>query len=132
MKKLLNISLVLWGASFSIGALASNAEIRSLENMERERAVLVGFIMDTSLSPRQREKTISHSSRRLFNMERVVIRDDRLVKSGSPIVHKAFDHYEATFLIHASAEQNHHVIDHWLKQIGLSRETLLNSHSGKR
>ncbi len=132
MKKLLKMGLVLLGVSFSLGALAASTEVRSLENMERERAALLAIILDSSLTPVQREQRIVNSSRQLVNLERMVMRDNRLLGSGTPIVRKAFSHYDTSFLIHTSIEQRRHVIDHWFKQFSLHRDAVLNSHSGKR
>lgn len=110
----------------------SVAENRTLYNLERERASLVDIITSEQLSPNERDRKIKSSQRRLMDMERMVIRDDRLLGSKDPLVKKAFDHYETTFLVHASAEANLHIVDFWLEQLNLDSKEILGSKRGRR
>ena len=75
---------------------------------------------------------VALSQRRLMDMERMVIRDDRLLGSHDSMVNKAFDHYETTFLVHASTEANQHIVDFWLQQLNLDSESILESKRGRR
>lgn len=109
-----------------------HAESRTLSNLERERSSLMGVVVQESLSPIERERKIALSQRRLMDMERMVIRDDRLLGSHEPMVRKAFEHYETTFLVHASAEANQHIVDFWLAQLHLDSQSILASKRGRR
>ncbi len=109
-----------------------HAESRTLSNLERERSSLMEIVVQETFSPIERERKIALSQRRLMDMERMVIRDDRLLGSHDPMVKKAFDHYETTFLVHASAEANQHIVDFWLQQVNLDSQSILESKRGRR
>lgn len=109
-----------------------HAESRTLSNLERERSSLMEIVVQEELSPIDRERKIALSQRRLMDMERMVIRDDRLLGSHDPMVKKAFDHYETTFLVHASAEAKQHIVDFWLQQLNLDSQSILESKRGRR
>ena len=126
MTKLAAALFLLCSASISV------AENRTLLNLERERSSLVDIITDEQLGPNEREQKIIISQRRLMDMERMVIRDDRLLGSKDPMVKKAFDHYDTTFLVHASAEANLHIVDFWLQQLQLDSKGVLSSKRGRR
>jgi hypothetical protein len=119
-------------AMLTLPALAGGNEIRSLENLERERAQLVETIIAPQLSAAARERKLESTRRRLVDMERMVIRDDRLLGSNTPVVEAAFKHYDRTFLVHAAAEKKLLINDHWLMQVGLSTDVLMNSHKRYR
>ncbi len=104
----------------------------SLETMERERAQIVNVILDASLTPEQRERKLIDSKRRLADMERRVLRDDSLVGKNTRAVRQAFDNYDLTFLVHASAENSKTLADQWLDQIGISTHSLMNTTVRRR
>ena len=106
---------------------AANDDIRTLQNLERERAQLLINLLNSELLPAERVQKLAFTQRRLVDMERMTIRDDRLVGSRSPLVRSAFNHYELTFLAHASAERDLSVVDHWFDQIGLNSAAILQS-----
>ena len=108
------------------------AESRTLSNLEHERVAFFGIVTDDEMTPFQREQQLATSQRRLMDLERMAIRDDRLLGSKDPRVKKAFNSYETTFLVHASAEANHHIVDFWLQQLQLDTKQILASKRGRR
>ncbi|MEE9544981.1 MAG: hypothetical protein V3V55_05235 [Rhodospirillales bacterium] len=119
-------------AAAAVVTLAGAAQAATLENLERERGIVIETLLDPSLTPRQRQDKIAVSKRRLVDLERMVLRDKGLAGRNDPVVRKAFDNYDLTFLIHASVEKNAALIDHWLKQVGVSTHTLMNARLGRR
>ena len=119
-------------AAAAIVMLASAVQAATLENLERERGIVIEALLDPSLTPRQRQDKIAVSKRRLVDLERMVLRDKSLAERNDPVVRKAFDNYDLTFLIHASVEKNSALIDHWLQQVGVSTHTLMNARLGRR
>lgn len=127
------ICRVLFVMTLLVGSISLvHAESRTLSNLERERSSLMDIVAREALSPIDRERKIALSQRRLMDMERMVIRDDRLLGSHDPMVNKAFDHYETTFLVHASTEANQHIVDFWLQQLNLDSQSILESKRGRR
>ena len=112
--------------------IVTPAKADSLETMERERAQIVNVILDASLTPEQRERKLIDSKRRLADMERRVLRDDSLVGKNTRAVRQAFDNYDLTFLVHASAENSKTLADQWLDQIGISTHSLMNTTVRRR
>ena len=49
-----------------------------LENLERERAMVIKNIIDPDLSPGERQEKIKNSKIRLVDLERMVLRDTKL------------------------------------------------------
>ncbi len=119
-------------AAAAIVMLAGAVQAATLENLERERGIVIEALLDPSLTPRQRQDKIAVSKRRLVDLERMVLRDKSLAERNDPVVRKAFDNYDLTFLIHASVEKNAALIDHWLQQVGVSTHTLMNARLGRR
>ena len=128
LHKKLIVSVVV---SLSMSAIAQ-AENRTLSNLERERSTLLKSFTSDRLTPAEREQQINMSQRHLMDMERMVIRDDRLLGLNDPVVQKAFDNYDTTFLVHASAEANQHIVDFWLQQLKLDSKHILSSKKGRR
>ena len=110
----------------------SQAENRTLPNLERERVAFIQVLTSEQLQPAEREQQIAVSQQRLMDLERMVIRDDRLLGSSDPLVKKAFNDYNSTFLVHASAEANQYIVDFWLQQLQLETNTILDSKRGRR
>ena len=120
------LSLVLTSQS----VLAAN--IHSIESLERERASLISMMVDEQYDANTRHQHIKRFYRRLTDIERMVLRDERLVGNNDATVKRAFSNYDLTFLVHASAEAKRDITDHWLEQAGLSSATLMSSKAGRR
>ena len=123
---------VLAAAAFTVLSAGAQAENRTLANLERERASLVEVILDENLTVVERQKKIKIKQRQLMDLERMTIRDDRLLGSTDPKVQQAFSDYDTTFLVHASAEAQQDLVDFWLQRMGLDTSTILNSDMGRR
>ena len=108
------------------------AEAGSLENMERERAILLDSLITSELTPANRQSKVEISRNRLIDLERLVLRDKTLVGKSTPAVRAAYENYDLTFLVHAATEHNRTLLDHWLSQVGVSTESLMNARIGRR
>ena len=118
--------------SLLCGQQALATEQLSLKNLERERAALLADFLNPHLAPEIRANKIKMRERQLTDMERMVMRDDRLVQQQSALVKRAFDDYDLTFLVHAGAEQNKSASAQWLDALQLSDADLLNARAGYR
>jgi len=112
--------------------LSSAAHAGPVENMERERAILLETALDPNITPQERTQKITVAQRRLVDLERIVLRDKSLVGRDTPAVRRAFANYDKTFLVHASAEKNRHVLAHWLDQLGLTSQAVLQAERRRR
>ena len=101
------------------------AHAGTLENLERERAQLIETFLDANLNTGERLSKIETSKPRLIDLERMVLRDDRLTGRNTPTVRRAFGNYDLTFLVHASSEKNRTLFDLWLTQVGITTETIM-------
>jgi len=126
-KMILIISLALASIPF-----AQAADLRSLENLERERARMLSLALSHDMESVQREQRLKAMLRTLVDLERMVLRDDRLLGVADPKVRRAFKHYELTFVSHASMEAQQQVVDFWLEQQGLSTDRILSAKAGLR
>ena len=99
----------------------------SLENLERERSIMVSLLLDADLNIAQRQEKIAFSKRRLTDLERIALNDKALKESRSPLVLKVFKNYEMSFLVHSAAESGRSMSTHWLEGIGLSTSDLMNA-----
>jgi len=122
----IGITVVMFGAA--IGAAAAG----TLENMERERAILLETILSGDMNAAERESRIQVAKTRLVDLERMVLRDKQLIGRNTPAVRAAFDNYDLTFLVHAATEKNRSIADHWLGEIGISTTSLMNARMGRR
>ncbi|WP_057831418.1 hypothetical protein [Colwellia sp. TT2012] len=104
----------------------------TLENLERERAVFLNNLTTTKLTAYQRDQQGNHIIKRLIDMERMVLRDDRISLSNSVMAKKAFQNYELTFLVHASSESKKAPMAHWLHALNITDEKIYKSQSGAR
>ena len=123
MKKLhaiINISLIS-GLLFT----TQMAHAGILENLERERAQLIETFLDANLDNGERLSKIENSKPRLIDLERMVLRDDKLTGRNTPTIRKAFGNYDLTFLVHASSEKNRTLFDLWLTQVGVTTDTIM-------
>jgi hypothetical protein len=124
-----NLSIAAIAGSISI---ISIAQAGTLENMERERAILLDALLSAELEPAKRQQKIEVSRNRLIDLERMVLRDKSLAGKNTPAVRAAFENYDLTFLVHASVEHNRSLMEHWLQQVGVSSESLMNAKLGRR
>ena len=115
-----------------LASVAATAHAGTLENLERERAMLLESLLTPELTPEERHEKVALSSHRLVDLERMVLRDKSLVGKNRPVVRKAFENYDLTFLVHASIEKNLSLVDLWLEQVGVSTHTLMNARVGRR
>ncbi len=118
-------------AAFFSGLTAA-ASAGTLENMERERAIMIETMLSGDIDYTQREGRIEIARTRLVDLERMVLRDKSLIGKNQPLVRAAFDNYDLTFVIHASVEKNRSIADHWLSEIGLSTQAVMNARAGRR
>jgi hypothetical protein len=80
----------------------------------------------------QRQKKVQSIYRRLVDIERMVLRDDRVTSSNSPLAQNAFDKYELTFLVHSSAEKKLPPLSHWMSELHLTTANILSAKPGHR
>ena len=130
MKKTLTLALIM-GASFMAPNLQAT-ELQALKNMERERATLINTLRDDSLEPETRHVKLMNQRQRLIDLERMVLRDDRLLGHKDKLVALTFRDYELSFLIHASAEADQNPVEHWLAEVGLSADDVMEARVGRR
>jgi len=110
--------------------IASPANAGSIENLERERALMLESLLTPELSPDERHSKMAVSKRRLVDLERIVLRDDSLTGRNTPEIRTAFANYDLTFLVHAATEKRLLVIDNWFNAIGLTTQTVLSTKMG--
>ena len=111
---------------------AGHVNAGSIENLERERTILVGNLLTLEITAEERQAKLSVSQRRLIDLERIVLRDKSLVGLNTPAVKRAFSNYDLTFLVHASVEKNRSLADHWLEQVAITQQTILGAVSRRR
>ena len=121
-RNIIQTVLVLSATLISAPAIAG-----SLENLERERSIMVSHLLDADLNVAQRQEKITLSKRRLADLERIALNDKVLKESGSPLVLKVFKNYEMSFLVHSAAESGRSMSTHWFESIGLSTSDLMNT-----
>ncbi|MBT3334274.1 MAG: hypothetical protein HOK21_09730 [Rhodospirillaceae bacterium] len=131
MKKIFKMALPA-AALMAVTAIAVPVKADTLANMERERALLIETLLDGEITPAERQVRIEAAQRRLLDLERMVLRDDKLVGRNTPQVRRAFANYDLTFLVHASAEKNRAIGDTWLSQLGISTQSLMSAKQGRR
>ncbi len=119
-------------AAVFLASLAAQASAGSLENMERERAMMIETMLSGDIDNTQRQGRLEIARTRLVDLERMVLRDKTLIGKNQPLVRAAFDNYDLTFVVHASVEKNRSVADHWLSEIGLSTQAIMNARTGRR
>ena len=107
--------------------ISAPAVAGSLENLERERSIMVSHLLDADLNVAQRHEKIDFSKRRLADLERIALSDKALKESRSPLVLEVFKNYEMSFLVHSAAESGRSMSTHWFESIGLSTSDLMNT-----
>ena len=113
-------------------AFGATASAGPLENMERERAIMIETMLSGDIDNNQRQGRLEIARTRLVDLERMVLRDKSLIGKNRPLVRAAFENYDLTFVVHASVEKNRSIADHWLSEIGLSTQAIMNARSGRR
>ena len=109
--------------------ISAPAVAGSLENLERERSIMVSHVLNADLNVAQRQEKIALSKRRLADLERIALNDKALKDSTSPLVLKVFKNYEMSFVVHSAAESGRSISTHWLEGVGLSTSDLMNARS---
>ena len=127
MKKAFLITL----ASLATLGMAATAQAGSIENMERERALVIGQILDPAMSSQMRWERMGYSKRRMADLERIALNDKTLQDSRKPSVLRAFREYELSFLVHAATESQRPITIHWLETMGLTTSDLMNARVSK-
>lgn len=130
MKTLISSLTLALGMGVAIQAAAD--ELSSLKNLERERSAMLSVALASNMTPAERQREVAAASRRLIDIERMAIRDDRLEGHRSPLVRACFDSYERCFLSHASAEAGQTVLETWLTQVGLTAQAIEAANYGHR
>ena len=118
--------------ALAVLALPGAAMAGSLENLERERAILLEAMLTPAVDGSERLDKLAIGKRRLVDLERILLRDKSVVGKNTPQVKKAFENYDLTFLAHASVEKNLSLTDHWLEQVGVSTHSLMSTRVGRR
>jgi len=113
------------------GGMSASAAADSLENLERERALTVATMLDSTMDVEARWNKLNLSRVRLADLEVMVINDKSLKNNYSNRVKHALSNYELTFLAHASAEYNKSIAAHWFDTVGLNTDQLLASRVAK-
>lgn len=131
-KTLTQISLLSTAIAIGMCASAMANPLFSLENLERERAALLATLSDATLNTQERHNKANQIYRRMSDIERMVLRDERIAKSDKIIVKRAFESYELTFLVHASAEANLLPMSHWLHSMNIDSSAINKSQAGVR
>ena len=127
MKKAFLITLT----SLASLGMALSAQAGSIENMERERALIIGQILDPAMSSQMRWERMGYSKRRMADLERIALNDKTLQDSRKPSVLRAFREYELSFLVHAATESQRPINVHWLETMGLTTSDLMNARVSK-
>ena len=122
-------------ATLAIGAsalMAEYAQAGSIENLERERTILVENMLTPEMTAEERQAKMGIAKRRLIDLERIALRDKSLVGRNTPAIKRAFPSYDLTFMVHASVEKNQSLADHWLEQVGITQQDVLSAVSRRR
>jgi hypothetical protein len=127
MKKAFLITL----AGLATLGMTVTAQAGSIENMERERALVIGQILDPAMSSQMRWERMGYSKRRMADLERIALNDKTLQDSRKPSVLRAFREYELSFLVHAATESQRPINVHWLETMGLTTSDLMNARVSK-
>jgi hypothetical protein len=130
IRSVLTVATAAGLAFASLGAAAS--ELQTLKNMERERAQLVATFIESNLGASDRQQQVAAKQKRLVDLERMVLRDDALLGNTDRMVKFAFEDYDLSFLVHASAESKQMPVALWLDEVGLGQADIINTRVGRR
>jgi hypothetical protein len=112
--------------------IANAAQAGTLENLERERAIVIEAMLNAELSPTKRQRQVATALSRLVDLERMVLRDGKLTGRNTPTVRRAFKNYDLTFMASSAAEHDLALIDNWMTQLGLTTQSLMATDVGRR
>jgi hypothetical protein len=107
-------------------------ELFTLKNLERERATLLSDFLNGNLDSQKKQQRLLQRQRQLADMERMVLRDERLLIVDSVMVKSAFKEYDKTFLVHAGAEHKVDAMNQWLSTVNFTNDSVLNARAGFR
>jgi len=116
----------------AVMAVPGMAVAGSLENLERERAILLETMFSPSIESEARHEKLALEKRWLVDLERILLRDKSVIGRNTPEVRRAFENYDLTFLVHASVDRDLSMVDHWMEQIGVSTHSLMGTRVGRR
>ena len=119
-------------AIMGMTTLAAPSFAGTVENLERERSILVETMLSSDMTAEERFAKVNVSKKRLIDLERIVLRDKSLVGRNTPAVKRAFANYDLTFIVHSAVEKDRSLADHWLSQIGLSKQGVLSAERRRR
>ena len=120
--------LAIWASTL----MAGHAHAGSIENLERERTILVDNMLTPEMTPAERQTKMVIAKRRLIDLERIALRDKSLVGRNTAAISRAFANYDLTFIIHASVEKGLSLADHWMEQVGITQQDVLSAVSRRR
>tara|TARA_S200000501_G_scaffold368910_1_gene407492 strand:- start:22 stop:414 length:393 start_codon:yes stop_codon:yes gene_type:complete len=120
--------LAIWASTL----MAGHAQAGSIENLERERTILVDNMLSPEMTPAERQTKMVIAKRRLIDLERIALRDKSLVGRNTAAISRAFANYDLTFIIHASVEKGLSLADHWMEQVGITQQDVLSAVSRRR
>jgi len=129
--KQIRTSLIITAVSF-FTTLPLGVEAGTLENLERERALTITTMLNPELAVQDRQAKIESAKERLVDLERMVLRDNKLKGRNTPTVQHAFENYDLTFLVHGAAEKNMSIIDAWMNQLGITTQSVLSATLRRR
>ncbi len=120
--------------AFTLGtSVFANAETDNnfmLKNLERERAALIDVLTDQNISFVERQLKANALLQRLATVERMAL--NTTDTNNSQLAKQVFSQYDLSFLLHASAEQQQTLIEHWLNQLALSTNDIEQGWAGER
>ena len=131
----INFRKLTTAASLSVlvcAASISDSYAGTLENLERERALVIESILNPELKPEERAEEIERAKPRLVDLERVVLRDSKMKGRNTATVRRAFENYDLTFMLHAATERNLSITDNWLSQIGITTQSVMSAPIRRR
>lgn len=122
--------ITLFIVSFSSFAAVNDQNSFVLKNLERERAALLNVFMREDLTFAQRQLKTKALLQRLAVVERMALNTD--TSDNSLLAKQVFSAYELSFLLHASAEKNQNIMEHWLAELSLSQRDIEQGWAGER
>lgn len=126
------MNIKLFMATVFLMGISAFGHADSITHLERERAALISALLNPHMDSGHQQAKIDTATARLQDLERMVIRDDKLAASNTLAARQMFKNYDLSFLVLASAEHNRHPLDHWLTAVGLSTQSILAAQGGYR
>lgn len=130
MNKLLVLTTML--VAFSLTSHASETSHFVLKNLERERAALLNVLINEPLTVAERQSKVQSTYQRLVSSEQMALRYKQKEGEVSELAKQIFTQYDLSFMLHASSEKSHSVIEHWLKELKLSNQDIEQGWAGER